>query len=191
MESNISPTFQPLSQQPNTSPTVHGGLNHSQTQKENTWNPRKTHLKHYTQLSNSRKIKTHIYTATSNLHINHIECQQKSPIFFFPIVWCPITSIINSRKYWMCYFYFLYFLDNQTEKTNPENIKKRKWEFDGWIEGFFNGLLVDLSLGFPSYCCFARRWAWLCLQSHLRWVVNDSMSKVSGGERNLEKMKKR
>jgi hypothetical protein len=27
-------------------------------------------------------------------------------------------------------------------------------------------------------------------QSHLRWVVNGSMSKLSGGERDLEKMKK-
>ena len=45
--------------------------------------------------------------------------------------------------------------------------------FDGEIEGFFNDLLVDLSLGFPSYCC-------------LRQAVSLALSSISpslGGER--------
>ena len=78
----------------------------------------------------------------------------------------------------MFYFHFLYFLDNQTQKNKEKEMRVEdiydglvgmsggNGGFDGGIEGFFNGLLVDLSLGFSFCCC-------------LRWVVSLASSSIS------------
>ena len=78
----------------------------------------------------------------------------------------------------MFYFHFLYFLDNQTQKNKEKEMRvediydglvgmsRGNGGFDGGIEGLFNGLLVDLSLGFPFCCC-------------LRWVVSLASSSIS------------